>query len=120
MNESKFKVCIGLLSKYFNSSPNDMQYRIIWEAMKKYTDEKFEEICREVVKLFSPTSATPFPLVHNFFDAKMKIDESRYFVEPYKQIESNEEIASAEDVRAICAEVFKKIGRGRLVPGCVS
>jgi hypothetical protein len=68
---------MGFLAKYYGNRPNDTIYQVLWAALKKYSDNSFEDICKKIIQTFRPTSQTPFPLVPHFLDAVDEISNNQ-------------------------------------------
>lgn len=99
MTPEKYKAGIAALAEYYTVTPNDVQYKEIWNATKKFSDDYFDQVCEYVRITFNPTVRTPFPLVHNFHAAMIYIDENvKHPSSGYKRIEipANERITHEE------------------------
>jgi hypothetical protein len=96
MTENYFKTTIAFLSDYLANQPSDTQYALIWEAMKKYTDELFKDTVEDLIKTFRKTGHTPFPLVYHFELSKQTVEAKKPEIPVYKMIEVKEKLADDE------------------------
>lgn len=68
MTEQLFKTSIAYLTSMYSKITDDF-YKILWDALKKYSDEEFKQMVSGIVTSFVPTSQVPFPLPPHFLKA---------------------------------------------------
>lgn len=109
MNEQTFRTQIAFLQKYYGHVIDSVVYSLIWEAMKKYSDEAFVEICKLIIQTFHPTSQVPFPMVVHFLDARGEIN-SRKLAAPEnpKYLTYKEQLAD-DETRENIAQTLKNV-----------
>lgn len=113
MTEQTFKACIASLSKYYEVAPNDTQYEEIWKAFKiRTTDEGFQLLCEQVLLIFRQTERNPFPIVHNFIEAKMDLEMKKAQKPEDWRPKVTDPPASVADVEAWKNEVLEIVKKG--------
>jgi hypothetical protein len=101
MTEATFRSAIALLSAYYGNQPGDVVYKLTWEVFKQMGDKFFEEICKQLILEFKPTSQVPFPLIPHFIDAKNVVNNRKRNHPEYRQIEERYEPPDEETWKMI-------------------
>lgn len=57
------------LQAYYNHKLNDLQINLYLQYFQHFTPDKLDFAVNEIIKEFSPTSTTPFPLIKDFREA---------------------------------------------------
>jgi hypothetical protein len=112
MTEKFFKERMAEMSKYYTTTPNDEQYKAIWNTNRRYADEYFKKVVDKVILLYHPTNLNPFPGAHIFYDAHMDLESERNPTQKYVPINvSPEELPDEEFIKGFMAEVMGIISK---------
>lgn len=70
MTEKIFRKGILYLSKVFGKNIDDDYYKILWDQLKKLSDEEFNKIVGDIASSFIPSNTVPFPLPAHFLKSR--------------------------------------------------
>lgn len=100
---------------------NETVYRVLWDYLQRFSDERMKMICEKMVYSFKPTSQTPFPLVANFMDVEKEIEETERLyvnrVPEYKMLPEPEGGRMSEkELKEFMDNVMTKVLKGKSMP----